>query len=89
MRADPTKTMVLEEEQEKAKPVKKGRKAPKALELPRTMTVKHLAELTNLTSIDIIKQLMRNGIMASINQMIDYEVATLVAGAFASLALLF
>ena len=82
MSPEATKTTVLDEEKEQAKTEKKTRKAPKALGLPPTITVQHLAELTNLTPIEIIKQLMRNGIMASINQVIDYEVATLVAGAF-------
>ena len=56
--------------------------APKTVVLPQTMTVKHLAELTRISPIDTIKQLMRNGIMVSLNQVIDFEVATLVTSAF-------
>jgi len=55
---------------------------PRVLELPPTITVQRLAELTDQTPIDVIKQLMRNGIMASMNQIIDYQMATLVTAAF-------
>ena len=50
----------------------------RALVLPETMTVQYLAEVLNQNPIDVIKQLMRNGIMASMNQVVDYQVATLV-----------
>jgi|TARA_B100000809_G_scaffold159684_1_gene157055 translation initiation factor IF-2 len=45
------------------------------------MTVQYLAEVLNQNPIDVIKQLMRNGIMASMNQVIDYQVTTLVTTA--------
>ena len=51
------------------------------LVLPATMTVQYLAEVLNQHYIDVIKQLMRNGIMANVNQVIDYQVATLVTTA--------
>ncbi len=54
---------------------------PRALVLPSTMTVQYLAEVLNQSPIDVIKQLMRNGIMAGMNQIIDYQVATLVTTA--------
>ena len=43
------------------------------------MTVQYLSEVLNQNPIDVIKQLMRNGIMASMNQVVDYQVATLVS----------
>ena len=52
------------------------------LVLPSTMTVQYLADVLNQHHIDVIKQLMRNGIMANVNQLIDYQVATLVTTAF-------
>ena len=59
-----------------------GRRArARVLVLPQTLTVQRLAELSSQNPIDIIKQLMRNGIMASMNQVIDYQVATLVTAA--------
>jgi translation initiation factor IF-2 len=41
--------------------------------------VRQLADLVGISAIDIIKQLMRNGIMAHINQVINYEAAAAVA----------
>ena len=54
----------------------------RSLILPSTMTVQYLADVLNQHHIDVIKQLMRNGIMANVNQVIDYQVATLVTTAF-------
>ena len=68
------------------KPARAGRKTgerrraqPRVLILPPTLTVQRLAELLDQNPIDVIKQLMRNGIMAAMNQVVDYQVATLVA----------
>ncbi len=46
--------------------------------LPPVMTVKQLADQMGVSGIEIIKQLMRNGIMANINQSLDYDVAAKV-----------
>ena len=54
----------------------------RVLVLPETMSVQRLSELTDQNPIDVIKQLMRNGIMASMNQIIDFQMATLVTTAF-------
>ena len=54
----------------------------RVLVIPETLTVQRLSELTGQNPIDVIKQLMRNGIMASMNQIIDYQMATLVTTAF-------
>jgi translation initiation factor IF-2 len=53
-------------------------KEQKIVELPDFLTVRELADLIDATPIDIIKELMSNGIMASINQQIDYETAAIV-----------
>ena len=65
---------------DKRSPARKA--APKVYVIPDTLSVKRLAEITQISSVDVIKQLMRNGIMASMNQLIDYDVATLVTSAF-------
>jgi translation initiation factor IF-2 len=52
---------------------------PKAIELPETMTVRDLARALRMSPIDVIKELMSNGIVASINQTIDYDTAEIVA----------
>jgi len=49
------------------------------VELPPTLSVRQLAETLNASAVDVIKQLMRGGIMANINQAIDYEAASAVA----------
>ena len=58
------------------------RSQPRLLMLPPTLTVQRLAELIDQHPIDVIKQLMRNGIMAAMNQVIDYQVAALVTSSF-------
>ena len=62
---------------------KGSRKSPsRSLVLPLTLTVKNLAELVNESPVDVIKQLMRNGIMVGMNQVIDHNVAALVTAAY-------
>ncbi len=53
---------------------------PKVIELPQVMSVRDLARALRANPIDVIKELMANGIVASINQTIDYETAEIVAG---------
>jgi translation initiation factor IF-2 len=53
--------------------------APRSVELPRALTVKELADRLRLTPVDVIKELMKNGVMATINQVIDYDTAAIVA----------
>ncbi|MCX6004964.1 MAG: translation initiation factor IF-2 [Chloroflexi bacterium] len=50
--------------------------------LPPIITVKQLADMISVSPIEIIKQLMRNGIMANINQALEYEVASGVVADF-------
>ncbi|GIW12019.1 MAG: hypothetical protein KatS3mg061_3076 [Dehalococcoidia bacterium] len=49
------------------------------LTLPRVITVAELAELLGVSGIDVIKQLMKGGVMAALNQTLDYETAARVA----------
>jgi translation initiation factor IF-2 len=51
----------------------------KVVTLPQTISVRDLARALRLNPIDIIKELMANGIVVSINQTIDYETAEIVA----------
>jgi translation initiation factor IF-2 len=50
-----------------------------AIELPGTITVKELAELLGVSPADIIRELIKSGIFATINQLIDRDTASLVA----------
>jgi translation initiation factor IF-2 len=55
-------------------------KVQRAIYVPASLTVRDLAALMSLSAIDVIKQLMSNGIMANINQQIDFDTAAIVAG---------
>ena len=57
-----------------AEPLERG-----AIELPGTITVKELAELLAVSPADIIRELIKSGIFATINQLIDRDTASLVA----------
>ena len=49
------------------------------IELPVSITIRDLAVMTKASPIQVIKILMANGVMANINQMIDFETAAVVA----------
>ncbi|MBN2146096.1 MAG: translation initiation factor IF-2 [Anaerolineales bacterium] len=51
----------------------------KRIEIPASITVRELAQKMDTSPIDIIKALMANGVMASINQSIDFDTAAIVA----------
>ena len=48
------------------------------LEVPDFMTVRELSDLMETSPIEVMKQLIANGIMASINQQIDYDTAAII-----------
>jgi translation initiation factor IF-2 len=50
-----------------------------AIELPSSITVKDLADLLGVNPADVIRELIKSGIFANINQGIDRETAALVA----------
>ncbi|MFO7538108.1 MAG: translation initiation factor IF-2 [Chloroflexota bacterium] len=49
------------------------------IEIPAFVTVRELATIMDASPINVIKELMGNGIMANINQQIDYDTAAIVA----------
>ncbi|MBN1145998.1 MAG: translation initiation factor IF-2 [Anaerolineales bacterium] len=51
----------------------------KVIELPPTITVRELAQTIDSSPIEVIKNLMANGVMANINQQIDFDTAAIVA----------
>ena len=51
----------------------------KTLEIPASVVVRELAELLHTTPIEVIKELMKQGVMASINQSVSYDAAAIVA----------
>ncbi len=48
--------------------------------VPDYLTVRELAELVDESPVDVMKSLISNGIMASINQQVDYDTAAIVLG---------
>ncbi len=54
----------------------------KVIEIPASLTVRDLAARIEASPIDVIKQLMANGVMANINQQIDYDTAAIVIEEF-------
>jgi len=50
-----------------------------AIEIPSSITVKELADLLTVNPADVIRELIKSGIFASINQLIDRDTASLVA----------
>jgi len=60
-------------------PEQAPRSGDRSVVLPAIVTVRDLADMLDLSPIDVIKELMNNGIMANINQGLDYETAAVVA----------
>lgn len=48
------------------------------VEIPKVLTVKEFANRLELPVTDVMKKLIDNGVMASINESIDYETATII-----------
>ena len=69
------------EEQEKMRRLQLeiAKKAPLTVKIPDEITVGELASRMKKTAAEVIKFLMRNGVMAGINQNIDFETAEYVA----------
>ena len=57
----------------------------RTISLPKAISVRALSELLKVSGVDVIKQLMRNGILVNINQVIEYETAANVCKAFGCL----
>ncbi len=72
---DQSKDKKKEEEQEKQSEITKG----KAIEIPAVISVKEFAEKTGLNAAKVIGELMKNGILANINQQIDFDTASIIA----------
>ena len=69
------------EEQEKMRRLQMevARKAPLTVKIPEEITVGELASRMKKTAGEVIKCLMKNGVMAAINQSIDFDTAEFVA----------
>lgn len=79
------------EEKERLKKDKKGKRVekhipPKAvlheITIPETISVKNLSEALKKTSAEVIKKLMGMGIMATLNQELDFDTAAIIGDEF-------
>lgn len=52
---------------------------PLSVQLPSSVTVKKLAELLSVPVASVITELMKNGILATINEEIDFDTASVIA----------
>ena len=69
------------EEQEKMRRLQLeiAKKAPLVVKIPDEITVGELASRMKKTAAEVIKCLLKNGVMATVNQTIDYDTAEFVA----------
>ena len=69
------------EEQEKMRrlQLEVAKKAPLVVKIPDEITVAELASRMKKTAAEVIKQLIKLGVMATVNQTVDYDTAALVA----------
>ncbi len=66
--------MIMTDKKEQEKKEEK-----KNVKIPNPVMVKKFAEILGLPVSDVITELMKNGIMATINEEIDFETATIIA----------
>lgn len=68
-------TTMTQQKQKQTKPINgNGR----VVEVPPSITVRELAVLLSQSPVDVIKELMSNGIMANINQQIDFDTISII-----------
>ena len=71
------------EKNESKKPVEvKKKEEPKSVEIPETITVGEFAQKLGKSAAEIVKKLMMLGVMATLNQSIDFDTAVLIADDF-------
>src|SRR5258707_1166551 len=54
----------------------------KSIELPASIVIRDLAQKVEQSPIEIIKKLMTNGVMATINQAVDFDTAAVVVAEY-------
>ena len=74
-----TKTRSEEQEKMRRLQLEIAKKAPLVVKIPDEITVGELASRMKKTAAEVIKCLLKNGVMASVNQTIDYDTAEFVA----------
>ncbi|MBO4429643.1 MAG: translation initiation factor IF-2 N-terminal domain-containing protein, partial [Clostridia bacterium] len=83
LKKQPNKAFPLRKDQEKAGKLKKEATPPKkqklVISVPDEITVGELAQRLKVTAGEVVKRLMMMGVMATVNQEIDYDTAYLIA----------
>ncbi len=59
--------------------LEKAKKQPLKVTIPEELTVGELAQSLKVTAAEVVKRLMLLGVMANINQVIDFDTASLIA----------
>lgn len=59
--------------------VKEGKEKEITIEIPDKIPVYVLAEKINLPIVKVMNELMKNGILANVNENLDYEIASIIA----------
>lgn len=72
------------EEEKKQKALMKEARASekKVITIPQFVTVRDFAQLIDVPVGEIIKELMKNGILATLNERVDFDTASIIAGEF-------
>lgn len=70
---------ILDALQPKAKQAPQTPRQPRKIKLPSFIKVKDYVDLLGLSVSEIVKTLLKNGVMANINEEIDFETAAIVA----------
>lgn len=83
---DKVKREQVKKQQSKPPKKKKEEEEVKILQIPEVITVRELAQLLGVSPNEIIAQLMKKGILATINHTIDPQVAVEIAENFGFLA---
>ena len=74
-----TAKQIMEALGTKVKPVVDENKVPEVIQLPAYIKVRDFAETLKLPVTTVIKALIKNGVMATINEEVDFETATIIA----------
>lgn len=77
--ANTVKKRVVRNKSEVISPVVVTQEKDRGVAIPVTLTVKQLAEILGIGIGEVIKKLMANGVIATINQTIDYDTAAVIA----------
>lgn len=69
----------IEREREEAEMKEKRKSEKVTIKLPQYITIRELSEISNIPLNNILAELMKNGIFASLNEKIDYDTAWLIS----------